>query len=156
MFLSKMVTRRGLGPTPKSGDPFFDFHCLEITVKRSTFAGEPTPLFILDKLFSASVPKLFPNHTLHDLVMLLYFNLQKAIKHENYLHFTDLMRSIRVETLPRHGPRNQQGIPHMPCVDRLYNRGVTFEAEGDVGEICSLEVQFENGCLRIRTAIFRF
>lgn len=42
----------------------------------------------------------------------------------------------------------------MSCADLMCNRGVIFEAIGDVGEIWSLEVQFENGCLSIHPLYF--
>ncbi|KAG2252387.1 hypothetical protein Bca52824_082523 [Brassica carinata] len=73
---------------------------------------------------------------------------KKLKESSKFRHFTDLYRLIRVETLPEEAVGGFVHIDKMHNADKLYNRGVKFEA---VEEEFSVLVRFdvETGCLKI-------
>ncbi|EFH52818.1 hypothetical protein ARALYDRAFT_349109 [Arabidopsis lyrata subsp. lyrata] len=104
------------------------------------------PYFILEKLFDPIVPTLTPHQTFRELVI-THFDCQGKIgDNSKFRHFTDLVRLVRVETLPRLARGKYNPIEHMYNADKLDRGGVEFEA---VDEEFSLSVRFEKGCLKM-------
>ncbi|KAL1190922.1 hypothetical protein V5N11_025662 [Cardamine amara subsp. amara] len=127
------------------GDPLMDEPCLQNTVLEDLILLEnQLPYFILKKLFDPIVPTLLPNKTFRELVI-THFEFQGKIKNNSkFKHFTDLVRLVRVETLPTLAQRNKP--IDMYNADKLHSGGVKFEA---VEEEFSLNVRFDNGCLKM-------
>ncbi|KAL0725367.1 hypothetical protein Bca4012_039966 [Brassica carinata] len=130
----------------KIGDPLFDDLCLVNTVKDDLILLEnQLPYLFLEKLFETIVPRISQNQTLRELTI-NFFGLRGQIgDNSRFLHFTDLIRCVRVETLPRNDIWEARPIEHMYNADKLDRGGVKFKAV----EEFSLNVRFENGCLEM-------
>ncbi|KAG5379813.1 hypothetical protein IGI04_027655 [Brassica rapa subsp. trilocularis] len=151
IFIIELMLRFNLKGPERIGDPLMDEPCLENTIKRDLILLEnQLPYFILEKLFDPIIKILYPSETMRTLVI-SYFELDKKKKlkeSSKFRHFTDLFRCIRVETLPEDGVGGFEHIAKMHNADKLYNRGVKFEA---IEEEFSVWVKFdvETGCLKI-------
>ncbi|KFK31892.1 hypothetical protein AALP_AA6G172600 [Arabis alpina] len=151
----------------KTGDLIVDDPCLQITVKEDLMLLEnQLPYFILEKLFDTIIPRLRREETLRKLI-LGYFGFQSEMIKVNsrFIHFTDLLRCVRVDILGsektsktkfrcladlfRRGRRETPkvtNIRHMYNAEKLYSAGMKFVV---VKDEFSIDVRFENGCLRI-------
>ncbi|CAF2264828.1 hypothetical protein HID58_013965 [Brassica napus] len=159
VFIIESILRFLIKGRKKTGDRLMDWGCLTYTLFDDLILLEnQLPYFILEKLFDPIVQRILPQKTLRDLII-SFFNLQGKIGDDSkFRHFTDLQRCVRVETLPNHDVCiHKQHIQHAynaDCIhkqhiqhaDKLESGGVQFEA---VGEEFSLNVRFENGCLKM-------
>ncbi|KAL0663104.1 hypothetical protein Bca4012_099941 [Brassica carinata] len=151
IFIIELMLRFNLKGPERIGDPLMDEPCLENTIKRDLILLEnQLPYFILEKLFDPIIKILDPSMTMRALII-FYFQLdhKKKLKESSkFRHFTDLYRLIRVETLPEEAVGGFVHIDKMHNADKLYNRGVKFEA---VEEEFSVWVKFDvkTGCLKI-------
>ncbi|KAG2324688.1 hypothetical protein Bca52824_007416 [Brassica carinata] len=119
IFIIELMLRFLVRGSERIGDPLMDELCLENTIKRDLILLEnQLPYFILEKLFDPII---------------------KILYHEETLHITDLFRCIRVETLPDDDV-SYHHIDKMHNADKLYSRGVKFEA---VEEEFSVWVKFD-------------
>ncbi|KAH0918984.1 hypothetical protein HID58_026644 [Brassica napus] len=143
IFIIELMLRFNLKGPERIGDPLMDEPCLENTIKRDLILLEnQLPYFILEKLFDPIIKILYPSETMRTLVI-SYFELDKKKKlkeSSKFRHFTDLFRCIRVETLPEDGVGGFEHIAKMHNADKLYNRGVKFEA---IEEEFSVWVKFD-------------
>ncbi|XP_024012914.1 UPF0481 protein At3g47200 [Eutrema salsugineum] len=152
VFIIELMLRDSSRLQEKIGDPLMDEPCLESTIRGDLILLEnQLPYFILEKLFDPIVKILLPNQTLRTLVI-SYFELDKSKKMKEetstFRHFTDLLRCVRVETLPEHGVEDCGPIAKMHNADKLDSRGLRFEA---VEQEFSVEVKFDikTGSLKI-------
>ncbi|CAA7032884.1 unnamed protein product [Microthlaspi erraticum] len=131
----------------KTGDPLIDELCLELTIISDLMLLEnQLPYFILHNLFHPIFSRVMPNKTFRELIIFCFGYKNKIRDDSNFRHFTDLARCLRVESLEAPAQRVFKHLQHMFNADELHNGGVTFEALEDES---SLEVRFENGCLKM-------
>ena len=101
-------------------------------------------------MFDPIIKVLDPSMTMRALIIINFqLDHKKKLKESSkFRHFTDLYRLIRVETLPEEAVGGFVHIDKMHNADKLYNRGVKFEA---VEEEFSVWVKFDvkTGCLKI-------
>ncbi|KAL1194855.1 hypothetical protein V5N11_020070 [Cardamine amara subsp. amara] len=137
------VTLRSVGREVKTGDPLLDVPCLEIRVKKDLIILEnQLPYFVLEKLFKS----IYPNRELGRLVF-YYFGLQNEIGNETeFLHFTDLLRCVRVAKIPKLPPPTEFKYINMYNAVKLHSGGVKFKV---VENKFPLYARFEDGCLEL-------
>ncbi|XP_009138832.1 UPF0481 protein At3g47200 [Brassica rapa] len=147
VFIMEFILRTTETREEKTGDRLMDESCLTNTVFCDLILLEnQLPYFILKKLYDSITPGIHSHQTFPDLII-NYFKFQGKIRGDpKILHFTDLIRCVRVETLPNHIVRKCKPIEHMYNADKLDNGGVNFKA---VGDELSLYVRFENDCLEM-------
>ncbi|VVB06391.1 unnamed protein product [Arabis nemorensis] len=143
--LGYMVSR----PDQLLRDPLMDEPCLMNTVKDDLFTllENQLPYFILEKLFGLLLPTIPPYKSLRQMIISLFGFTDKISNNSTFKHFTDLIRCVRVETLPDFAPGTWIGhIKHMYNMEKLNSGGVKFEAVENDFSLC---VRFDNGCLKI-------
>ncbi|CAN6805145.1 unnamed protein product [Brassica oleracea] len=148
VFIIEFILRFS-GVVDKNGDPLLAGLSLGITVYYDLILLEnQLPFFILEKLFNPIVTRIWPHLTFRDLII-IFFGFQGKIRRSSkFKHFTDLIRCVRVETLPNLDVWKSKSKPieHMYNADKLDSGGVKFKAVGDELSLC---VSFKNGCLKI-------
>ncbi|KAJ0246342.1 hypothetical protein HA466_0168960 [Hirschfeldia incana] len=147
VFIIEFMLRYTGTEAEKEGDPLLHDLSLLATVYYDLIKVEnQLPYFILETLFDPIVPRIRQNQTFRKLII-SYLQVEGKIKdNSKFKHFTDLIRCVRVETLPKNDVRECKPIEHMYNAHKLDSGGVKFEA---VGEEFSLNVRFENGCLKM-------
>ncbi|CAH8361206.1 unnamed protein product [Eruca vesicaria subsp. sativa] len=147
VFIIEFILRHMETEPEITGDPLMVEPCLEDTVKDDLILLEnQLPYVILEKLFDPIVPRIYPHQTFRNLII-EYFDFQGKIgENSKFRHLTDLNRCVRVETLPKHDEEKRNPIQHMYNADKLDSGGVTLKA---LEEELSLDVRFENGCLKM-------
>ncbi|KAF3559988.1 hypothetical protein F2Q69_00014720 [Brassica cretica] len=148
VFIIEFILRFS-GVVDKNGDPLLAGLSLGITVYYDLILLEnQLPFFILEKLFNPIVTRIWPHLTFRDLII-IFFGFQGKIRRSSkFKHFTDLIRCVRVETLPNLDVWKSKSKPieHMYNADKLDSGGVKFKAVADELSLC---VSFKNGCLKI-------
>ncbi|EOA26181.1 hypothetical protein CARUB_v10019619mg [Capsella rubella] len=147
VFILELILRLYVQGPEKIGDPIMDEPCLAHTVTGDLILLEnQLPYFILKKLFDPIVSMLCPYQTFRELTV-IHFGLQNKIgNNSKFRHFTDLVRCVRVETVPDHGFGIFKPMYDMYSADKLDTGGVKFKA---VEDELSVEVKFKNGVLNI-------
>ncbi|CAA7024496.1 unnamed protein product [Microthlaspi erraticum] len=134
----------------KTGDPLMDEPCRGEVVRRDLILLEnQLPYFLLDKLFEPIIHTLFhrgSDMTLRKLVTDFFYCSNEIGDDSKFRHFTDLLRCVRVETLPGKYIGEVPVMTEMYHADKLHSGGVNFKA---VYNMLSLDVEFKNGCLNI-------
>ncbi|VVB06387.1 unnamed protein product [Arabis nemorensis] len=140
----------------KTGDRLMDEPCLEITVKRDLMLLEnQLPYFILEKLFEPRfLPKKKPQefHDFRKSIITYFFAFKNKIRNDpKFIHFTDLLRRVRVGTLPDDLTGKFNSIENMYNADKLHSGGVKFKAVNKeaVEEEVSFKAEFKKGCLKL-------
>ncbi|KAL1190921.1 hypothetical protein V5N11_025661 [Cardamine amara subsp. amara] len=149
VFILEFFLRSSVERPEKIGDPLMDKPCLESVIMTDLMLLEnQLPYFILEKLFEPIVPILRPNQTFRELIINYFYFKDKIGNNSKFRHLTDLVRLVRVETLPKHDVGEFKHMSRMHNADKLHSRGVKFEA---IKEAFSLQVSFDlrNGCLKI-------
>ncbi|CAA7032879.1 unnamed protein product [Microthlaspi erraticum] len=148
VFILEFFLRKGFSIVGvKTGDPLIDDLCLAETINNDLMLLEnQLPYFILHKLFHPIYPTRILPLTFRELIT-TYFGFRYKIGDDsNFSHFTDLARCVRVEKLQGPGQHEFKHLHHLFNADKLHSGGVKFEA---LEEELSLEVRFENGCLKM-------
>ncbi|KAL1206429.1 hypothetical protein V5N11_020794 [Cardamine amara subsp. amara] len=89
---------------------------------------------------------MFQRYTFRKVIITYFGLVGKIDSNSKFSHFTDLNRCAGTETLKELTRGNYKHVRHMYNADKLYSGGVKFEA---VENKLSLDVRFENGCLKI-------
>ncbi|KAH0912465.1 hypothetical protein HID58_035786 [Brassica napus] len=133
--------------TEKTWDPLIDEPCLAQEINRDLILLEnQIPFFILEKLFDPTVSKL-RKKTFHQLTIKHFEFQDEKGSDAKFRHFTDLLRRVRVETVPDHAfERCYESMYQMYNADKLDGGGIKFEA---VENPLSVLVTFEKGVLKI-------
>uniref|UniRef100_A0A1J3GBF8 UPF0481 protein n=1 Tax=Noccaea caerulescens TaxID=107243 RepID=A0A1J3GBF8_NOCCA len=137
----------------KTGDPLMDETCQGDIARRDlTLLENQLPYFLLDKLFEPIIHTLFQevdDITFRKLVIDFFLDgSQGPIRvYSNFSHFTDLLRCVRVETLPgNYFGKFHTDMDEIYHAYKLHRGGVTFNV---VENSLSMDVGFKNGCLKI-------
>ncbi|VVB03549.1 unnamed protein product [Arabis nemorensis] len=154
VFILVYLSQVGPRYIENTGDFVFDEPCHQKTIFEDLILLEnQLPYALLENLFEPFFIKLQLNFTFRDIT-LRAFGLEENIKKEvKFLHFTDLVRHVRVETLglTKEEQINQKLmkkniIKSLHNADELDSAGVQFkgiEKERDT----SLVIKFEGGIL---------
>ncbi|CAF2113223.1 hypothetical protein HID58_082641 [Brassica napus] len=148
VFILEFMLRRSVeAATEKTGDPLIDEPCLAQEINRDLILLEnQIPFFILEKLFDPTVSKL-RKKTFHQLTIKHFEFQDEKGRDAKFRHFTDLLRRVRVETVPDHAfERCYESMYQMYNADKLDGGGIKFEA---VENPLSVLVTFEKGVLKI-------
>uniref|UniRef100_A0A1J3DEF4 UPF0481 protein n=1 Tax=Noccaea caerulescens TaxID=107243 RepID=A0A1J3DEF4_NOCCA len=154
--LEFLLTRYSKIRGKKTGDPLIDEPGLKVTIVSDLMLLEnQLPYFILHNLFHPIFPRLVQNRTFRESYQNMTFR-ESIIKNFGYRHkigddskfrhFTDLARCVRVGSLQSPDQRKYKKFEHVFNADKLHSGGVKFEAFKDD---FSLDVRFENGCLKM-------
>jgi hypothetical protein len=148
VFILEFLLRMSFGILGRrTGDPLIDDPCLTVTIYSDLKLLEnQLPYFILHNLFHPIFPRVIPNKTFRGLIVVCFGDEHKIGDDSNFSHFTDLTRCVRVESLQGHAQQVFKPLQHMFNADKLHSGGLKFEV---LEEDLSLEVRFENGCLKM-------
>ncbi|CAA7032877.1 unnamed protein product [Microthlaspi erraticum] len=142
-FLRRVFGRRGM----KTGDPLNDEPCLTETINSDLMLLEnQLPYFILHNLFHPIFSRLVSNMTFRELITASFGYRNKIGDDSNFSHFTDLARCVRIEKLQGPAQHEFKRLRHLFNAEKLYSGGVKLDV---LQEELSLEVRFENGCLKM-------
>ncbi|KAL0848506.1 hypothetical protein Bca101_021753 [Brassica carinata] len=147
VFILEFMLRRFVSGTEKTGDPLIDEPCLAQAINRDLILLEnQIPFFILENLFDPVVT-ILRSQTFHELTI-THFEFQNNKGSEaKFKHFTDMLRRVRVETVPDHAfERCYQPMYKMFNADKLDGGGIKFEV---VKDTLSVLVTFDKGVLKI-------
>ncbi|VVB00836.1 unnamed protein product [Arabis nemorensis] len=138
----------------KTGDFLFDEPCHQNTIFEDLILlDNQLPYTLLENLFEPFYTKHEANVTFRNMI-LKGFNIQEKIKRETkFLHFTDLCRCVRVETLGLTKEEEinaklekKKPIRSLRNADELDSAGVEFVVSK---EKSSLVIKFEDGILTL-------
>ncbi|KAF8110806.1 hypothetical protein N665_0079s0118 [Sinapis alba] len=147
VFILEFMLRLSVTGNEKIGDPLIDEPCLAQEINRDFILLEnQIPFFILEKLFGPIV-LILRNKTFHELTITHFEFLGKMGSDARFRHFTDLLRCVRVETVPDHAfDRCYKPVYQMYNADKLDGGGIKFEV---VKDPLSVLVTFDKGVLKI-------